>query len=141
MALLMVDVDKFKEYNDHYGHLPGDQCLKQVAAALRQALRRDSDLAARFGGEEFVILLPMTDCEGAEHLAGAILEAVRALAIPHIHAPKGILTISIGVACWPGGSLTDPKRLLQLADTALYRAKSAGRDTFRVIHCEAEPPV
>lgn len=139
IALLMLDVDNFKEYNDHYGHLPGDQCLKQVAAALKRTLQRDSDLVARFGGEEFVILLPMTNCEGAKHLAQAILEAVRALAVPHTNSPRGIVTVSIGVACWPIGIPTDPKRLLQHADTALYRAKDAGRDTFSVIHCETEP--
>ncbi len=81
MAMLMVDVDHFKQYNDQYGHLPGDQCLKQVASTLKQALLRDSDLVARFGGEEFVILLPMTDCAGAEHLARSVLEAIRVLAI------------------------------------------------------------
>ncbi len=140
MAVLMVDVDNFKQYNDLYGHLPGDQCLKQVAATLKRTLLRDSDLVARFGGEEFVILLPMTDCQGAEHLARAVLEAIRALAIPHAHSPKGRLTVSVGVACWPTGNPTDPMRLLQQADTALYRAKSSGRDTFTVIQCQAEPP-
>ncbi len=139
MAMLMVDVDHFKQYNDQYGHLPGDRCLKQVASTLKHALLRDSDLVARFGGEEFVILLPMTDCQGAEHLARAVLEAIRALAIPHAYSPKGILTVSIGVACWPTGKPTDPMRLLEQADTALYRAKSAGRDTFSVINCQAEP--
>jgi diguanylate cyclase (GGDEF)-like protein/PAS domain S-box-containing protein len=138
IALLMLDVDNFKEYNDHYGHLPGDLCLRQVAATLKRTLQRDSDLVARFGGEEFVILLPMTDCAGARHLASAILEAIRSLAIPHTGTARGILTVSIGVACWPTGNPTDPKRLLQYADTALYRAKSAGRDTFSVIHCETE---
>ncbi len=136
MAMLMVDVDDFKQYNDLYGHLPGDQCLKQVAATLKQILLRDSDLVARFGGEEFVILLPMTDCEGAQKLARTVLEAIRALAIPHSHSPRGIITVSVGLACWPNGTPTDPKRLLQQADVALYRAKSAGRDTLRVIHCE-----
>lgn len=140
MAMLMVDVDNFKQYNDQYGHLPGDQCLKQVAAALKRTLRRDSDLVARFGGEEFVILLPMTDCEGAERIARDVLVAIRTLAIPHAFSPSGILTISIGVACWPNGIPTDPKRLLLEADAALYRAKSAGRDTLSVIHClDGEP--
>jgi len=82
----------------------------------------------------------MTDCEGAEHLARAALEAIRALAIPHAHSPKGILTVSVGVACWPTGKPTDPMRLLEQADTALYRAKSAGRDTFSVIQCQADLP-
>jgi diguanylate cyclase (GGDEF)-like protein/PAS domain S-box-containing protein len=137
MAMLMVDVDRFKQYNDQYGHLPGDRCLKQVASTLKQTLLRDSDLVARFGGEEFVILLPMTDREGAEHVARAVLEAIRALAIPHAHSSKGILTVSIGVACWPTGKPTDPMRLLEQADTALYRAKIAGRDTFSVVQCQA----
>ncbi len=137
MALLMLDVDNFKEYNDHYGHLQGDQCLKQVATAVKHTLHRDSDLVARFGGEEFVVLLPMTESEGAEHLAGRILETIRALAIPHANCPRGIVTVSVGVASWPAGKPTDPKCLLQAADTALYRAKDAGRNTFSAIQCEA----
>jgi diguanylate cyclase (GGDEF)-like protein/PAS domain S-box-containing protein len=140
MALLMLDIDHFKQYNDQFGHLPGDHCLKQVAAALKRTLQRDSDLVARFGGEEFVMLLPQTDCHGAEHVARAVLEAIRTLVIPHSYSPAGILTVSVGVACWPAGKPIDSRRLLQQADAALYRAKNAGRDTFCVIQCQAGPP-
>jgi diguanylate cyclase (GGDEF)-like protein len=128
MALLMVDIDLFKQYNDHDGHLGGDEVLKRVASTLTEALKRDSDLVARFGGDEFVILLPMTESDGAEQLASATLNAVRALAIPHIYSPLGILTVSVGVACWPSGNAADPQWLLQQVDVALYRAKNSGRN-------------
>jgi diguanylate cyclase (GGDEF)-like protein/PAS domain S-box-containing protein len=124
MALLMVDVDKFKEYNDHYGHLSGDQRLREVAATLQQTLRRDSDMVARFGGDEFVILLPMTDCAGAKQIAGSILKSIRGLTPPHAKDPKRVLTVSIGIACWPSGKP--------------YRAKSAGRDGLSAILCQDE---
>lgn len=137
LALLMLDVDKFKEYNDYYGHLAGDECLKQIAKAMKQSLHRRSDMVARFGGEEFVILLPTTDRKGAEHIARIILEAVRSLSIPHIHGPAGIITVSIGIACWPAQRAIDPLRLQQQADMALYRAKGMGRNTYCMIECDA----
>ncbi|MCK7578782.1 MAG: diguanylate cyclase, partial [Chromatiales bacterium] len=99
LSLLMIDIDQFKPYNDHYGHGAGDECLRQVAQALHQVLQRPMDLVARYGGEEFAAVLPETDEAGAEHLAQRLLEAVRALGIEHAYsdvAPQ--VSISVGVA-------------------------------------------
>ncbi|HWB97301.1 MAG TPA: GGDEF domain-containing protein, partial [Bryobacteraceae bacterium] len=87
---------------------------------------------------EFVALLPMTNCEGATRVATMLLETIRSLRIPHAGSSKGILTISIGVACWQAGSTADAERLLEKADSALYRAKESGRDTYRLIQCGPE---
>jgi diguanylate cyclase (GGDEF)-like protein/PAS domain S-box-containing protein len=128
LSLLMIDVDFFKAYNDHYGHLAGDACLKTIAAAIRQAVRRDADLAARYGGEEFAVLMPSTELAGAALVATNVLEAVRALQIPHAQSPHGVVTVSIGVATWPAGEQFDPDRLIEQADQALYGAKDRGRN-------------
>ncbi len=134
-SLMMLDLDHFKQYNDTYGHLAGDKVLKQASAAIAGTLQREGDLAARFGGEEFVALLPSTTCAGAEKIANSILEAVRALNIPHEKNTAGIVTISIGVACWPAGSRLDAIELLKQADSALYRAKESGRDSYQTVQC------
>ncbi|MEY4753957.1 MAG: hypothetical protein RJA44_1632 [Pseudomonadota bacterium] len=132
MSLLMLDIDHFKLYNDHYGHLQGDICLKQVAVALKQGFRRPHDLVARYGGEEFVCLLPRTHLEAAMTMARQVQDAVRALHLPHARSPLGPeITISIGVACAiPSGE--HPEWLVQQADQALYQAKTDGRNTLRV---------
>jgi diguanylate cyclase (GGDEF)-like protein len=130
LSLLMLDVDHFKLYNDLYGHLSGDACLKEVAAALKCVLRREGDLAARFGGEEFVVLLPSTKSSGAEAVACMILKAVAALAIPHAESPYGAVTVSIGVTTWPSGVLLNQSLLIEQADRALYAAKARGRNTY-----------
>lgn len=133
LSLLMVDVDYFKRYNDRYGHLRGDECLRTVAGVLRSSLRRAADLAARFGGEEFVLLLPKTDVPGAENVARNILQAVAGLALPHEGSEHGIVTVSIGVVSWPPNLAFDPDFLTEQADKALYEAKNSGRNTYRVI--------
>jgi diguanylate cyclase (GGDEF)-like protein/PAS domain S-box-containing protein len=130
LSLLLIDVDYFKEYNDLYGHLPGDLCLRKIASAIKQALRRDPDLAARFGGEEFVVLMPSTQISGAEIVARNMLEAVKSLAIPHTGSPFGIVTVSIGAASWPSGLPLSANALIERADHALYRAKGSGRNTY-----------
>jgi diguanylate cyclase (GGDEF)-like protein len=135
LALLLIDVDKFKDYNDHYGHAAGDLCLKRIAAALRGAARRPSDLVARYGGEEFVVLLPDTDMAGARSVASDLLAAVRGLGIAHPAWERGIVTISIGVAVSSQQTVADPSELIERADQALYAAKQAGRD--RVLMSEA----
>jgi len=131
LGLLMMDVDHFKAYNDCYGHGAGDQCLCQVATALRRAHRREEGLVARYGGEEFVRVMPGADLAAARAAAARSLEAVRAAAIPHQAAPgRGIVTLSIGVwACrpQPDDRLDD---CLAQADRRLYQAKSEGRDRF-----------
>ena len=128
LALLLIDVDKFKDYNDFYGHSAGDLCLTRIASALQGAVRRPSDLVARYGGEEFVVLLPDTDAAGAQAVAAELLSAVRSLAIPHDAWERGIVTISIGMATSAPLPLIDPTALIEKADQALYAAKQAGRD-------------
>lgn len=129
LALLMLDVDFFKRYNDTYGHQQGDACLRAVAKAAGAALRRPADLLARYGGEEMVALLPNTDLAGARLVAEAIQSRLAALAIPH--AASGIaehVTVSIGAACIRPGMGNKPEQLIAAADSALYEAKRCGRN-------------
>jgi len=129
LALLMIDIDQFKRYNDTYGHLQGDDCLKQVADVLRQGSRRSHDLVARYGGEEFVCLLPECDLEAALAHAQALRKAVEQRGIEHRNAdPSPVVTISIGVACRVPDAQSTPQQLLAMADASLYRAKAAGRN-------------
>ncbi len=130
LALLMIDIDHFKAYNDHYGHGAGDECLKRVAHAIHQVPNRPMDLVARYGGEEFAALLPETDEEGALHLAYQMLASVQSLGIEHAYSGAAPwVTISIGLAVH---SATHPKcsaeHLREAADQALYRAKIEGRN-------------
>ncbi len=129
VALLMIDVDRFKTYNDIYGHQAGDEVLKQVALCLRAALTRSGDVVARYGGEEFVAILPGTEEDGAFFVADAFRESLKALNIPHDGGDRGIVTASIGVAVFTERDMgTDPAQLVHRADEALYHAKGAGRD-------------
>lgn len=129
LTLLMIDVDFFKKYNDTYGHLAGDACLKQIANALKIAEKRSADLVARFGGEEFIVMLPDCDAQGAVQIAESILSEVRALAIPHSANPQGIVTVSAGIGVLnPVGSSDTPDSIIGMADKALYQAKSNGRN-------------
>ena len=133
LALVLIDVDKFKQYNDSYGHPAGDDCLVKVAGLLGAYIRRPADLAARYGGEEFALLLPGTDASGAARLAERIRLGQRRLAIPHEGSAKSVVTLSAGVASLvPSGSERQSSRLLQAADRALYRAKESGRDRVEV---------
>lgn len=129
LALIMADIDVFKPFNDTYGHLAGDECLKTIAMTLRHQLMRPSDLVARFGGEEFIILLPGTDLEGAGHIAEAIRKDVENLGIPHLKSNTGgMVTMSFGVtAVIPYGDLTE-KDMINVADKAMYQAKMEGRN-------------
>ena len=128
LALLMLDVDHFKRFNDRYGHQVGDECLRRVASAIKGGLLRPGDLVARYGGEEFACILPGTDFEGALAVAAGIEQSVRALQIEHADSDvSDAVTISIGVsACLPDRD-RDPASLLALADAQLYRAKRGGR--------------
>lgn len=130
MSLVMVDVDCFKLFNDHYGHASGDRALRQVALTLRRLLRRDNDLVARYGGEEFVLFLPDTGADGAQLLAEQARQAVQDLAIVHAQSSVGAhLSISLGGVSSrvpPGGTV--PPDLLERGDRALYRAKNEGRN-------------
>ncbi|MDH3461327.1 MAG: PleD family two-component system response regulator [Burkholderiaceae bacterium] len=128
LCVLMIDIDHFKRYNDHYGHQGGDDCLRQVAEGLQACLRRPGDLLARFGGEEFACLLPETDFAGAMALAQTMERQVRNLQIAHAGSAVGsVVTISLGVAEKPPGRLGDPISLVRQADAQLYRAKHSGR--------------
>jgi len=132
LSVLMIDVDYFKPFNDHYGHGAGDQCLKQIAQAMQSEVSRPMDLLARYGGEEFVALLPGTDLKGACKVAEALREAVAALHIPHASSPVAEhVTICVGVATCNGATLTGD--LLGQADQALYQAKQAGRNQIKSI--------
>ena len=127
LSVLMVDVDHFKLYNDSNGHLAGDDCLRHVAEQLQQASHRGADMVARFGGEEFALILPDTDTEGALIVAERVLQLVRQAAIPHrALGPGRRVTVSVGVATTRGQ--VSPEALLAEADRALYRAKEDGRD-------------
>ena len=129
IALVMLDVDHFKRFNDTYGHLGGDACLQRIAAALVAHARRPADLPARYGGEEFAVLLPDTDIEGAQAFADGLQAALADLAIPHTAHPEGRVTVSIGIACTsPHSGDTGPAHLIEAADAALYRAKAGGRN-------------
>lgn len=128
LALILIDVDFFKLYNDAYGHQAGDACLQAVARCMSTILNRPYDLIARYGGEEFVCLMPETPLEGAVAIAGAMESAVRALAIPHEHSSvSAVVTVSVGVAASSPRANDDPAELLFCADLQMYKAKNAGR--------------
>lgn len=129
LAVLMIDIDCFKPYNDRYGHQAGDEALMAVATAIKDSLDRPQDSAARYGGEEFAVVLPGADLSGAAKVAERIRAAVEALGLPHADSSAGsVVTVSVGAAAAvPDGSLSQYK-LLDLADAALYRSKEAGRN-------------
>lgn len=131
LALIMLDVDLFKHFNDHYGHLAGDDCLRALAQAMTPAARRAGDLVARYGGEEFVVLMPNTSAYDALDIAGLIRQQILSLAIPHAETPAGIVTISLGVASLVPSVQHHPEDLVRQADAALYRAKQSGRNCLQ----------
>lgn len=138
LALLMIDIDHFKLFNDRYGHQAGDACLKSVAAALRQRLGRPYDVVARYGGEEFVCMLPNCDLSGAETIAEELRAAVEALCIAHECSPTAAaVTISIGAAAAIPSTASGPEVLLADADAALYVAKHNGRNQVRLATASA----
>ncbi len=129
LALVMLDVDHFKLYNDTYGHLAGDRCLQAIARAAQSAVRRPADLVARYGGEELVILLPNTDLEGAGIVAENVMAQLEAMHIPHGASPVARnVTVSIGIAAMVPDMKTPVTHLVDTADSALYRAKEKGRN-------------
>lgn len=131
IALMMIDVDHFKNFNDLYGHQAGDECLRSVAEALRQTVQRSGDIVTRYGGEEFAAVLTEIDEAGAIDAAGRMLAGVRALAHPHAGSPDNVVTVSIGLTTFSldaSGQPPTPQHLLRAADRALYAAKEAGRN-------------
>lgn len=132
VSLLMVDIDHFKLYNDHYGHPAGDATLVQVARAMRNAAGRSQDLVARYGGEEFAILLPQLEEQGATGVARRLMHELEMLDIPHAASPTSQrLTVSIGIAAMVPGEHSQPGDLVQVADALLYQAKADGRNRYR----------
>jgi diguanylate cyclase (GGDEF)-like protein/PAS domain S-box-containing protein len=128
LSVLLIDVDYFKPYNDIYGHLAGDTCLRALANAIQAVLRRPPDLLARYGGEEFVVVLPNTPHAGAEAMSERILQAVEQCCIQHAGSPYGVVSVSVGCATGFASLESGPNELLKAADVALYRAKAAGRN-------------
>ncbi len=129
LALVLCDIDCFKQYNDTYGHQAGDECLRQVAKVLGDCAKRVGDLACRYGGEEFIFLLPNTPLEGAAKFADRVRRAVEALAFPHVTSrAASVVTLSLGVAAQVPCADSLPDVLLKEADDALYQAKESGRN-------------
>ena len=133
LALVMLDIDEFKKYNDHFGHLEGDACLKSVAAALQSSVRRPADFVARYGGEEFVLILPETDADGVEEMAQVLLRSVERQLL--VHAPNATrqhVTVSIGCSVLnPAHTDTaglEARTLIKCSDAALYQSKKEGRN-------------
>ena len=139
ISLLMIDVDLFKRFNDRYGHVAGDECLKAVAGAIGQSVHRAGDLAARYGGEEFAVILPSTTLGGAMVLAERIRTSLAQLELKHAASASGAVTLSIGIAQAHYDGALNATALVERADTALYRAKQSGRD--RVCYAELAPQV
>jgi diguanylate cyclase (GGDEF)-like protein len=128
LALLLIDVDLFKSYNDIYGHIGGDACLRCIAKVIAGTMQRHSDVAARFGGEEFAVILPNTELETAVLVAESVRQAVVTMNLPHSGNPNGIQTISVGVAAGVPHETASVTSLLTASDHALYRAKYLGRN-------------
>jgi diguanylate cyclase (GGDEF)-like protein/PAS domain S-box-containing protein len=132
VSLIMADIDHFKPYNDLYGHVAGDRCLQQVAAALAAGVRREGALVARYGGEEFAVILPRTDAEAAQDIAESLRRRVEALGIAHAGNPEGArVTVSMGISTRTPPQTADYEDLMRSADQALYRAKEGGRNGVR----------
>ena len=131
LTIMIMDIDHFKKYNDGYGHIQGDQCLRQVAQTLKGALKRPIDILARYGGEEFVVLLPGTDEEGAKNVAQRFIDAMRQANLPHKYSDtEPFVTVSIGLTQVRFDS-EDIKQVLERADKKLYQAKEAGRNCVK----------
>jgi diguanylate cyclase (GGDEF)-like protein len=132
LSLIFIDIDFFKVYNDTYGHLMGDECLKQIAKTLSGILNRPGDLVARYGGEEFVVLLPETDTSGAITIAETLRTKVEEMKIPHLKSEcSNYVTISLGVATAIPSHDSSASWLIDKADKALYQAKQEGRNQLR----------
>jgi diguanylate cyclase (GGDEF)-like protein len=129
LAIIMADVDCFKQFNDNYGHAAGDDCLRRIAAALGEGVRRPADFLARYGGEEFVALLPQTGIDGALRTAERMREAVECAGVPHAYSLVApVVTVSLGVAVEVPTDDRPAAAIVEMADRALYRAKKEGRN-------------
>jgi len=135
LALLLIDVDHFKPYNDRYGHQAGDRALQRVAQVVQRCARRPLDIAARYGGEEFLVALYDLDAGHAREIAEQLRENVQGLGIQHDDSPAGTVTASIGVSIVSPGPDCSPEGAVQMADEALYAAKRGGRNGIRLVDC------
>ena len=140
LGFVLIDVDCFKAYNDLYGHLAGDECLRRISTTVAQTLQRPADLAARYGGEELAVLLPATDCQGTTDVAERIRGAVEGLWIEHLGSTPGIATVSAGATSTIPCPHADanPTLLIAAADHALYQAKRDGRNRVRSAGLQGE---
>ncbi|MEE8574233.1 MAG: diguanylate cyclase, partial [Thermodesulfobacteriota bacterium] len=135
LSVIMVDIDYFKPYNDLFGHIAGDECLRKIAQAIKSVITRSGDLVARYGGEEFIVILPDSDNEMASKLAEKLREKVESLEIRHPDSEEfGVVTISLGVATMIPKEEGAPDELVSAADNELYKAKKAGRNCIKVFH-------
>jgi diguanylate cyclase (GGDEF)-like protein len=129
LSLILCDIDFFKNYNDAYGHVVGDKCLKQIAQAIRRGVKRSADLVARYGGEEFAVIMPNTEIEGAVKVAEAIKKEVASLKVPHAQSEVGkYVSLSMGVDSKVPGQLDESEAFINDVDQYLYQAKEAGRN-------------
>lgn len=137
LSVVLVDIDHFKAFNDYYGHIKGDKCLRIVAGGLSDAVQRHVDRLARYGGEEFAAILPDTDLEGAEQVANRIRESIEELNVEHkTSSTAGNVTVCVGVASMIPDHDAAPTALLEYADRALYLAKASGRNQCRVFYLD-----
>jgi len=134
ISMLMIDIDFFKAYNDFYGHLQGDECIKTVARVMKETISRTTDILARYGGEEFAVLLPDTNIDGAVHIGEQIIENLRKEALPHENSSvSGHVTLSVGVSSMSPEKNLTCSQLVDIADNALYKAKHEGRNRLCVL--------
>jgi len=137
LSIVMCDIDWFKIYNDTYGHLKGDEILKNIAYILKENIQRKGDFVARYGGEEFVIILPYTDEKGAYKVCERIKNALENLNLPHVSSPYKKITLSFGIfTMYPDFPLLSPQQLVELADKALYKAKEKGKNKIEIAYLE-----
>jgi diguanylate cyclase (GGDEF)-like protein len=136
LSLIMLDIDYFKRYNDAYGHVAGDHCLAEVARAVKGCCHRKADLAVRYGGEEFAVLLPDTDIHGAMVIAEQIRRSVMDKNIIHSGSPSGFVTVSLGCYSFVPTGRDSMEVFIERADAALYQAKHSGRNRSAVLSME-----
>ncbi|MBN7576271.1 hypothetical protein C1H57_23730 [Clostridium sp. 2-1] len=128
IAILMLDVDEFKKYNDTYGHLKGDECIKNVAAVLKNTIKRKSDMAARYGGEEFIVLLQDTDKDSIIKVSKEIMRGIKDLNMEHVESIYGVVTVSIGIVYDIPNKNQNSAEFIAKADEALYYSKNNGKN-------------
>ena len=131
ISFIFLDIDNFKKYNDYFGHIQGDECLRTIAQTIQQIHKRDTDIVARYGGEEFAVVLPNTDLIGAEACARRLAKRVEALALPHPNnGDYAIITVSMGISSVIPRADVTPEQVLYFVDGCMYEAKETGRNRY-----------